>query len=147
MSEETQDKSELLTFAFADNTFDSPVECIRHVFKELIKVGHTVRVYTYARDNYQHMADLEAFMMDLEMPELVIENRDAVGDADVYYDARCFQGAPGFWVLYGALLKGEIIISLQHNMDIFSDQLFWQTGKRGSGIVTREPKIIGLHDN
>lgn len=138
-----EEKAEVLTIAFADNTLEGPAECIKYMWSELIKVGHQVVLFTYHIDQEEKMADLKKFISEeVEMPELeVVGHKDV--EADVFYDRKNFGGVPGFYELFVSCLQGGVIAPTQPNIKKFEDMTFWETGKVGTGIIMPStPKII-----
>lgn len=132
--------NEKLIFGFADNSLSDPIECIRYLFEELIKVGHKVVIYTYQEHDYEKMTELEAFMKELNV-DIILTNDKEI-EADIFYDAKNFGGIPGFYPLFVSCLQGGVIATTQINIKKFDDIEFWETGKSGSGIIKLDtPKI------
>lgn len=145
MSEQEKDEDlKNVRFGIAVNTLDAPEACLKHLFNELTKVGHSVFIYCYPEDvdNIDKLADLSAFVESLGVKAEFVEDRKTL-NVDVWVDWRNFGGFPGWWEFYGTLLNADGIAKTQRNIQLFDDMEYWRTGEESSKIIQpKVPKIV-----
>jgi hypothetical protein len=142
-NEETKPQ-EVISFAIASNCLSGPEACIKHVLTELVKAGHSCRIFTENDVNPQWVIELFEFLPKVGYNGQIHTRLEvADGKTDMFLDERNYGGFAGWYAFYGSLISGPVIATTQRNLNLAKDYSFWVKGKEGlnlDGLVI--PKII-----